>query len=271
MRLEKLFRWSLLSLSLSLCQAQQPGANPAAMTNADVIALATAGLGDEIVIAKINAAPTTAFDTSVDGLKALKAAGVSIEVVKTMISPMSSASLRAAVSAAAPPDPDDPNSPHPQGIYMMADDATGQSHMTRMREIDPTQVIRGGFLSVKFTAELPDEQAPLQVVDATPRFYAYAGADSASFEAAVKRLALVKLNSMKKTRQLVIGGLNAGLEDNVKQEMKVVEVRSGVLMMSPAKPLVPGEYALYEAGTWQRGAMAQQGGEYFDFGVEAKP
>jgi len=169
------------------------------------------------------------------------------------------------------PDPDDPKSAHPQGLYVMFDSPDGQSHMNRMRAVNPTQVARGGLIIPTFTAELAEQHAPLQILEANPKFYAYAGEDTATFEAAVKRLVLVKLNVKKKARQLVIGGISAGLEENVKQEMTFVEVKNGVLMMAPAKPLVPGEYALYEAGTWQHGALVQDGGEYFDFGVAAKP
>ena len=58
---------------------------PPAMTNADVIALVSADLSDDLIIAKIHAAHDTSFDTSVDGLKALKAADISNAVIQVMI------------------------------------------------------------------------------------------------------------------------------------------------------------------------------------------
>jgi len=57
------------------------------MTNADVIELAGLGLSDDIVIAKIYAASATDFDTSIPGLKALKAAKISDAVIRAMINP----------------------------------------------------------------------------------------------------------------------------------------------------------------------------------------
>jgi hypothetical protein len=45
-----------------------PAPNPKALRNDDVIALTKAGLGDEIVLSKINQSPDTDFDTSVDAL-----------------------------------------------------------------------------------------------------------------------------------------------------------------------------------------------------------
>ncbi|WP_433966395.1 hypothetical protein [Tunturiibacter gelidiferens] len=60
------------------------------ITNKDVIDMASLGLSDDIIIAKIRSAAaggTLQFDTSVDGLKELKAAKVSDEVIKVMINP----------------------------------------------------------------------------------------------------------------------------------------------------------------------------------------
>src|SRR5260370_14996504 len=61
----------------------RPGTvNP--LTNADVLDMLSAGLSQEIVIAKI-AASTCEFDTSPTALKALKAANVSDAVILAMV------------------------------------------------------------------------------------------------------------------------------------------------------------------------------------------
>ena len=60
------------------------------LTNQDIIAMVAAGLSDDVIIAKIRSvsgADGLKFDTSVDGLKALKAAKVSEAVIKVMINP----------------------------------------------------------------------------------------------------------------------------------------------------------------------------------------
>lgn len=56
-------------------------------TNQDVIDMVGLGLGEDIIIEKIRAADDPAFDTSVDGLKALKAAQVPDSVIRVMINP----------------------------------------------------------------------------------------------------------------------------------------------------------------------------------------
>jgi hypothetical protein len=69
--------WAQVANSSPVPSGAATSATQKAMGNADVIALAAAGLPDDIVIAKIHAASLTNFDTSLDGLKSLKAANVS--------------------------------------------------------------------------------------------------------------------------------------------------------------------------------------------------
>jgi hypothetical protein len=92
---------SLLSTSLAfLClagtltliapsmPAQSVSPSPmGSMSNKDVMALAAAGMPDDVIITKIHSAPATSFDTGVDGLTALKGAGVSSAVIRYMIDP----------------------------------------------------------------------------------------------------------------------------------------------------------------------------------------
>jgi hypothetical protein len=59
-------------------------------SNQDVIEMAKVGLSDDVIITKIRQAyeagtDTVSFDTSIDGLKALKAANVPDPVIKVMI------------------------------------------------------------------------------------------------------------------------------------------------------------------------------------------
>ncbi len=59
------------------------------LSNDDVIQMVSMGLADDIIVEKIRSAPKTGFDTSIDGLKALKASKVSDRVLKAMINPTS--------------------------------------------------------------------------------------------------------------------------------------------------------------------------------------
>ena len=55
------------------------------LTNADIVKMQSAGLSENIILASVNGQPA-AYDTSTDGLLALKKAGVSDAVVAAMIS-----------------------------------------------------------------------------------------------------------------------------------------------------------------------------------------
>lgn len=70
--------FAILALGAILVFAQQ------ALDNGSVIKLVKAGLSDDIIVTTINASPGT-YDTSTDGLIALKAAGVSDKVISAMV------------------------------------------------------------------------------------------------------------------------------------------------------------------------------------------
>jgi len=61
------------------------------MANQDVIEMVALGLADDVIIAKIHTVDSSSFDTSVNGLRALKAGRVSDAVIKAMISAKSAA------------------------------------------------------------------------------------------------------------------------------------------------------------------------------------
>ncbi len=68
-------------------QAAAPPASPTEkpLSNKDVIALSKAGLGDDLVVAKIQQAPSANLDVSTESLLALKKAGVSNAVIDAMM------------------------------------------------------------------------------------------------------------------------------------------------------------------------------------------
>jgi S1-C subfamily serine protease len=81
---------SLLTLFLLFTIESSP-AQTKALSNDDVIQMVGLGLSDDVIVEKIRSATSTNFDTSVDGLKALRAAKVSDLILKAMINPHSQA------------------------------------------------------------------------------------------------------------------------------------------------------------------------------------
>jgi hypothetical protein len=106
--------WSLVIFT-SISLAQQLSKK---MTNKDVIDMVSLGLSDDLVIDKIHTSEATDFDTSVAGLKALKAAKVSDTVIRAMINPHP-APAAATAPAVPAPTTDTSGLPTEVGVYIM--------------------------------------------------------------------------------------------------------------------------------------------------------
>jgi hypothetical protein len=76
---------AILALILAAFFAAVPAQAQQGLTNADIIKMQSAGLSENIILSSVNSQPA-AYDTSTDGLLALKKAGVSDGVVAAMIS-----------------------------------------------------------------------------------------------------------------------------------------------------------------------------------------
>ena len=243
-------------------RAQQPDK----MINADVTALVDAGLSDDIIIAKIHAASTTNFDTSVAGLKSLQAAHVSTAVIQAMIDPRDSTrSIQPQGAASGATDSrDDPATPHPPGIYLYATFNAGHT-LTELQRVTPNQAkhtgafVRAathGIMSSKNRAVLEGAHAPVKSTDANPAFYLYDATSNGSFGGsyfAPRSFTLVKFARKNDTREIVEGSFNilggkSGIEDKAKQGFTAEQLKPGVYKLTLAQPLPPGEYAFEQGG-----------------------
>ena len=144
-------------LLLSFCSplvAQQ------ALNNESVIKLVKAGISDDLIISTISASEGT-FDTSVDGIIALKAGGASDKVVSTIVSKSATASSTASLRPQVAQDPNDPMSQHEPGIYLMNAGPDGSRRLILLKPVAPKVKESNSFgaamtmniSSVKFTAE----------------------------------------------------------------------------------------------------------------------
>jgi hypothetical protein len=234
------------------------------ITNKDVIDMTTLGLSDDVIIAKIRSASaggTLQFDTSVDGLKELKVAKVSDEVIKVMINPAPPA---AAVVVAATPITNDPNLPPPEvGVYWKNANA-----FARIEGQAISQAKVGGKAGSMFTYGLRNEhwdayldgpQSKNTINENQPVFYIYVpdGASSSDF-------ALIILEKKGNRREFQIGSFGGitGGKSGVKEDKKVAftaehaGIRTYKIML--AAPMKPGEYAFF-MGTGQSSTMAGGG------------
>jgi hypothetical protein len=114
-------------VAASLCLGQQLAKK---MSNQDVMEMVSLGLSDDLVIDKIHSAGATDFDTSIDALKALKAAKVSDALIRVMINPHPAPAV-SSVPVVAPP-ASDSGIPDEAGVYILL--------KGKLMEIDPEVV-----------------------------------------------------------------------------------------------------------------------------------
>jgi hypothetical protein len=249
---------TLLLLLASTAWSQQLGKR---ITNKDVIDMAGLGLSDDVIISKIRSAAaggTLQFDTSVDGLKELKAAKVSDEVIKAMINPAPPA---APVVVAATPISNDPNLPPPEvGVYWKNANAfiliEGQAISQAKVGGKAGSMFTYGMRNEHWDAYLNGPQSKNIIQDRQPVFYIYVPDGSSASD-----FVLISLEKKGDRREFQIGSFGGitGGKSGVKRDKEIAftaehaGVRTYKLKLEA--PMKPGEYAFF-MGTGQQANMA---------------
>ena len=274
----------------------------AGMTNADVIKLVQAGIGESVVVTAVRTAARTSFQLDADNLIALKKAGVSDTIVAVMLDPKAALPAAAPAVAFAPGGGnldsrarvDDPHAaveiPRDPGIYIdLGDDKPN------LVPLEPTvfsQAKTGGMLTsaltygikkAKWKAVVRAPGATFRVPDATPVFYFYFEQKSAGLggsggfvgwlagATSPNEFVLARMTVKSRERELIVGefgltGASTGTRSKDTVEFDVKKLGGGAYRVTPLEPLPPGEYTFfYAAGASALGAGAT--GKLFDFGV----
>lgn len=232
-------------------------------TNADVIDMVKLGLSEDIIVAKIRAmsasgADAISFDTSVEGLKTLKAANVPDAVIKVMINP---APPPVAVVSASTALTFDPNLPPPEvGVYWK-DRANfvlvqGQAVTNAKVGGKAGSIFTDGMRNQHWDATIDGPTSRNTVRERRPTFYLYVpdGADSADY-------ALIKLNKKGDRREFQIGsfggvtGGKSGVKRDKELSFKAEHVGIRTYRITLEAELKPGEYAFF-MGTGQSATMS---------------
>jgi hypothetical protein len=279
----------LLLAACSFLAAQQ------VMNNDSVVKLVKAGLSDDLIVTTINGSPG-AYDTSTDGIIALKTAGASDKVIGAIIAkaaaPATPAPGPAPSTASAGTNPDDPNAPHEAGIYFYIANGAGP----KMTELEPSDYSQGktggmfasamtyGIAKAKTKAVLRGAHANARVTDPNAVFYFYfeqqaAGLSQASSPfggtSTPNEYTLLKFDVKSDTRETVIGKFNAygasgGVDDKAVVPYTYEKLRPGVYKVTMKSPLERGEYGFVSTGgTVVAGPYAAStNSRVFDFGVD---
>jgi hypothetical protein len=243
------------------------------------------GLSEDVIITKIRTVSasgpdTSSFDTSVDGLKALKGAKVPDSVIKVMMNPAPPPQPLNVV--AATPMTIDPNLPPPEvGVYWK-----DGAKFVLIEGQALTQTKAGGKAGSFFTDGLRNQhwdaylEGPASknvLKERRPAFYIYVpdGLDSSDY-------VLIKLNKKGDRREFQVGsfggitGGKAGVQRDKEIPFKADHVGIRIYRITLNDDLKPGQYAFF-MGTGQAATMsgARGGnrsggvasGRIFDFGI----
>lgn len=264
-------RTVLLGLCLALLALSGPTrAETAPLTNADVIKMLNAGLSPDTVRLTVRSAPSK-FDTSPDGLIALKQAGVDESVVEAMISAQSGGNAPAGKSGSDTP------RINPEEV-MLVDE--GQRHQMRYTVAQMRSAARAmGFGGVGTYAVLSGSQARLRISNPRPSFdIAVPGNAQPESYLTLANFAVRR----NKTREVLVGGGYMSYSTGIHPD-RIVPTRGEPLAdqsgapdgftlfrVTPDQDLAPGEYALvtYNSQVRVMGFFPTGNDSYFDFGID---
>jgi hypothetical protein len=254
--------------------ADAPAKADEVLTNPSIIELQKIGFGENIVLDKIKTSKCD-FDVSINGLKQLKEAKISDQVIQAMVA-AASAAKGGEVKPAGKGDVNDPNAAHDLGIWLLQKN-NGQNKMTQLETTAFSHTAMGSGWGAEFGASramravLNGSQAKLQLAERRPTFYFYLG-DGLSAATSPIEFTLARLEVKKaKNRLLLIGrqnrygGSTTGVDLKAVRAFDFEKVGAGIHRIVPREDLADGEYCFCQ------GALAAgAGGKVFEFGVSAK-
>jgi hypothetical protein len=263
-----------------------------ALNNGSVIKLVKAGLSDDLIVSTINAAPGT-YDTSAEGLIALKKAGASDKVVSAVVMKVAEASQPAqppipplapmnATAEQNSTDPNDPNSSHDPGIYMYTKGQNGMV-LTMLESSVYSSGKTGGMFATALTygiaktkmkAVVQGAHASVSTSDSSVLFYFYFEEENKSFGGSTtpNEYTLLKFDQKSNSRETQTGSMNAfgastGTDVNAASGFTYKKIKPGIYKVTPAGQLIPGEYCFLPAGGQAGTAAASR---LFAFGITAQ-
>ncbi|WP_162601830.1 hypothetical protein [Occallatibacter savannae] len=250
--------WWLLfvaALVLPTC-AQEIASVHKRFTNEDVISLVRMNLAEDVIVSKIRAISeadpsSVRFDTSVEGLKALKDGNVPDPVIRVMINPTPA---QATVITQATAMTIDPNLPPPEvGVYWKDQSRfvliEGQMLANAKVGGKAGSMFSYGFRGMHWDATLKGPNSNHIIRDRRPVFYFYVPDGSSSSD-----YVLLKLNKKGDRREFQVGtmagkfgGGKAGLKTDKEIPFEAEHVGIRTYKVTLQQDLSPGEFAFFMA------------------------
>lgn len=260
-----------------------PAAAEEVLNNAGIIELQSLNLGDAVMIEKIKTSKCD-FDTSISGLKKLKAAKISDAVIQAMIAAKTPAGTgSSAASSSASANSNDPAAPHTAGVWLLQG-----GKMIKIESEAAAETSSGGYIGPfgigkrAQTARIAKANAQLQLTERKPVFYFYIGRVAAvgeqlgagEFMAAQgpNEIALAQFTVRKDDkhdeRLLEVSshgayGSSSGIDRKAIREFDAEKVAEGIYKVVPKADLADGEYAFLPI-------QSRGYGRFYGFGVTGK-
>ena len=223
--------------------------------NDSIIALARAGIGDDVLLAKIASLPCS-YDVSTSSIVALKSAGVGDFVIAAMVDRCAGAAKAQGSVATA----SDPSSKRAPGIYIDQDaQPTYKLEKIRPSNASGGRMTGNGSLLFPFRVKMaiPRASAQMATVNKKPEFYFYFETDdakvgdfgtSATLSAqSPTEFSLIQFKLKDCQREMVIGKQKAftasiGVDPKDAIQFDVEEIGDSIFKVTPLSSLIPGEY-----------------------------
>lgn len=230
-------------------------AEESALSNEDVLRMVSAGLGDELVVAKIREAPAVEFALGVDDLLALKAAGVSEKVVEAMLGRKGGPAAQVSGSPSDPADPWAAVAPDPivGGVKVALQSGGGVKAIPVLRgTLDSNGFAGFGSTYMNYpglrASVRTGERRPSLLVKApgplTTGRYFFAKLDQDEDD----EVRSLKIAAMKAGFKAVFGGgsrVTLAPDSDWTMPFDAVEESPGLWRVSVKQDLAPGEYGWY--------------------------
>ncbi len=239
-----------LGLVLGLLLFLPAGAQEAALTNQDVMKMVSAGLGEEIIVAKVREAPRTDFRLGVDDLVELRKAGASEKVVAAML------------------DRNRPAEPSPQAAMNKAlGVSTIDVSLKAGEKTVPLVIVRGdrsfaGFLAWGNTfLNYQGLHAKVRISDKRPVLLIRSDVEPTWGHYSLGKLDLDQKHGVRSLK--ITDDRHQAPDPDWTVPFDVAEEGEGLWRVTPKQALPPGEY-----GWFVHPLTTLQGGGIFDFGVD---
>ncbi len=278
-----------------------PGA--AAMTNQDVIKMVQAGISEDLIIAKIKQSRTR-FDTSVDGLVALKSAGVSERLLSVIMDPKSAPAAASPAAANPPAAPRPALAPADTGPKPAVATGAGTTPRTKPESVEighapanyGVYIAQGGelkplgriqtkvqvskfrtllksvvpFVRQKVDVNIPGAHSTSRFEALRPTFYAFfpSSRDVSKF-----KLLQAKITGQNFDQRTVA---NASIMFSTEQNQDEVRCDIGptpvkdLYRIAPREDLPTGEFGLVEGNTGSKSASNIEILDVYDFAIDRK-